>query len=204
MTCALVKPTSGYRTFSRLVSLSVRFSIWTSTEVSLATFAHHLFGRLVDPEALESRRAQLTAARPLDKLELGHDLRLDEVRRLRRVADVERVLVRGERLQLGVQLVENLVGEAGPNLAGVDELAVPVVAHEQRAGVAAPLALAVEPARDHQLLAVAVLDLQPRAGAPSWLIARVELLGHDAFEPGLGARVLHLLSATHLVRRRLP
>src|SRR5438270_10416094 len=204
MTCALVKPTSGYRTFSRLVSLSVRFSIWTSTEVSLATFAHHLFGRLVDPDALESRRAQLTAARPLDELELGHDLRLDEVRRLRRFAYVKRILVRGERLQLGVQLVENLVGEAGPNLPGVDELPVFVVTDEQRARMAAPLALAVEPARDHQLLAVAVLDLQPCATAPSWLIARVELLGHDAFEPGLGARVLHRLAAAHLVGRRLP
>src|SRR5438045_6924100 len=195
---------AGYWTLSRSVCLSVRLSIWTATEVSSATFAHHLFGRLVDPEAFESRRAQLTAARPLDELELGHDLRLDEVRRLRRAAGVERVLVRGERLQLGVQLVENLVGEAGPNLAGVDELAVPVVAHEQRAGVAAPLALAIEPARDHQLLAVAVLDLQPRAAAPSWLVARVELLGHDAFEPGLGARVLHRLAPVNLVSRRLP
>src|SRR5947209_6775624 len=128
MTCALVKPTSGYRTFSRLVSLSVRFSIWTSTEVSLATFAHHLCGRLVDAEALEGRRPQL----------------------------------------------------------------------------AAPLALAIEPAPDHQLLAVAVLDLQPRAAAPPWLIARVELLGHDAFEARLGARVLHRLAAAHLVWRSLP
>src|SRR2546430_4403173 len=142
MTCALVKPTSGYRTFSRLVSLSFRFTSWTSTEVSLATFAHYLFGRLVDPEALESRRAQLTAARPLDELELGHDLRLDEVRRPRRAADVERVLVRGERLQLGVQLVENLVGEAGPNLAGIDELALPVIAPAQADASSAPSASA--------------------------------------------------------------
>src|SRR5438270_6562345 len=146
MTCALVKPTSGYRTFSRLVSLSVRFSIWTSTEVSLATFAHHLCGRLVDAEALEGRRPQLAASCPFDELELGHDLRLDEVRRPGRVADVERVLVCGQRLQLGVQLVQDPVGEARPDLAGVDELAVLVIAHQQRAWMAAPLALAIEPA----------------------------------------------------------
>src|SRR2546430_15659365 len=120
MTCALVKPTSGYRTFSRLVSLSVRFSIWTSTEVSLATFAHHLFGRLVDPEALESRRAQLTAARPLDELELGHDLRLDEVRRLRRGADVGRGLVRGQRVPPCGQLGVDPVRVSRPHPSGLD------------------------------------------------------------------------------------
>src|SRR2546430_4389608 len=146
MTCALVKPTSGYRTFSRLVSLSVRFSIWTSTEVSLATFAHHLLGRLVDTETFEGGGAQLPASRPLDELELGHDLRLDEVRRLRRAAAVERILVRGQRLQLGVQLVEDLVGEAGPDLACIDELAVLVVAHEQCPRMAPPLAFTIEPA----------------------------------------------------------
>src|SRR5712664_1453473 len=90
MTWPLVKPTSGYRTFSRLVSLSVRPSIWTSTSVLLATFAYHLTRRLVRPQPLERRRAQLAGPGPLDELELAHQLRLHEVRAFGRRAAVER------------------------------------------------------------------------------------------------------------------
>src|SRR5690348_6613375 len=204
MTCALVKPTSGYSTFSRFVSLTVRRSIWTSTDVSLATFAHHIAGRLVDAKALEGRRAQLPAARPLHELELGHDLRLDEVRGLRRRPEIERVLVGGQRFEPGVELVQDLVGEARADLARVDKLAVLVVTDEQRAGIALAFAFALEPPTDDQLLAVVVLDLLPRAGSLALLVLRVQPLGHDSFEARLRARVLHRLPATALVRRRLP
>src|SRR5207245_4002842 len=108
----LVKPSYGLRTFSRLVSLSVRPSIWTSTEVSLATFAHHLFGRFVVAEALERGRAQLASAGPFHELELGHDLRLDEVGGTRRRTPIERTLVCGQCFQLLVQLFQDRVGEA--------------------------------------------------------------------------------------------
>src|ERR1700747_3617202 len=100
MTCALVKPTSGYRTFSRLVSLTVLPSIWTSTDVSLATFAHHVVRRLVDAESLERRRAELPTPSPLDELELGDDLRFDEMRcPRRRRARFEWTLLDRERFQ---------------------------------------------------------------------------------------------------------
>src|SRR5579872_1780213 len=178
MTCALVNPTSGYSTFSRLVSFSVRPSIWTSTDVSLATFAHHLFGRLVEPEALERRRTELSPARPLDELELCHDLRLDEVCRPGRRARGVRALVGGQRLEHLVELFERGVGEAGAHLARVDELAAVVVADEKRSRVPAALALALEPAAHDQLLAVAVLDLHPHPGAATRLVLRRELLGH--------------------------
>src|SRR5579864_9025139 len=128
MTCALVKPTSGYRTFSRLVSLTVLPSICTSTEVSLATFAHHLFRRLVDAESLERRRAELPTPSPFDELKLGDDLRFDEMRGARRRgARLERVLVGSERLQPGVEVVERAVGEPRADLAGVGELSLVVV-----------------------------------------------------------------------------
>src|SRR5713101_6766766 len=98
MTCALVKPTSGYRTFSRLVSLSVRLSITTSTDVSLGNFAHHLAGRLVRPQSLERRRAQLPGFRPLHELELSHQLGLDEMNAFRRRAAIEWARLALERL----------------------------------------------------------------------------------------------------------
>src|SRR5712691_203880 len=98
MTCPLVKPTSGYRTFSRLVSLSLRASIWTSISVLLATFAHHLARRLVRAQAFESGRAQLARLGPLDELELSHQLGLHEMGGLGRRASVERAALTLERL----------------------------------------------------------------------------------------------------------
>src|SRR5215471_14021589 len=149
----------------------------TSTDMSLATFAHHVLGGLVVAEPLERRGPQLTAARPLDELELGDDLRLDEVGRARRCdTRLEWALVSGQRLELCVQVVERPVGEPGSNLARVHELALVVVADEQGARISAPLAFPVEPAADDQLLSVMVLDLLPHAGPPAVLVARVELL----------------------------
>src|ERR1700752_5394966 len=140
MTCALVKPTSGYSTFSRFVSLSVRPSILTSTDVSLATLSHHLTRGLVVAKSLEGRRAQLPAARPLDELEISHQLRLHEMSGAwRRRALLEWIHLGGERLQLQVELVERFVRETGADLARIHELGVAVVAHQQCAWVAAPL-----------------------------------------------------------------
>src|SRR5260370_2706707 len=206
MTCALVKPTSGYRTFSRLVSLRVRPSICTSTAVSLATFAHHLLRGLVDAKSLEGRRAELPAPRPFHELELGDDLRLDEVGgSRRRRAGLEWVLVGGDGLQLCVQVVERFVGEPGTDLSGVDELPLlVVVAHQERARISASLALAVEPAADDELLPEMVLDLLPRPGPAARLVTRVELLCHHALQVRLRAGLLHGRAAALLVRRRLP
>src|SRR6266852_2524817 len=204
MTCALVKPTSGERTFSRLVSLRLRPSIWTSTEVSLATFAHHLASGLVEAETLECRRAQLASPRPLDELELAHDLWFDEVCRTWRRAEIERILVRGQWLQRLVQLFQCLVREPGTDLSGVGEFAVLVIADQNGARIAAPLAFALEPAADHELLAHPVFDLLPDPGAPPRFVPGVELFGHDAFQAALDARVFHGLSAALLIRRRLP
>src|SRR5260370_38038013 len=89
MICALVKPSSGIRTFSRLVSLSVRSSITTSTDVSLGNFAHHLSRRLVRTQSLEGRCAQLPGFGPLHELELSHQLGLDEMNPLWRSAAIE-------------------------------------------------------------------------------------------------------------------
>src|SRR5262249_1097618 len=122
----------------------------------------------------------------------------------RRGAGLERALVRGKRPQLHVQLVQDLVGEAGADLAGVDELAGVVVADEQRAGIAAALALAFEPAADDELLSVAVLDVQPGAGAPPRFVPGVELLGPPAFEARLAACLEHRRPSALLERRGLP
>src|SRR5579859_714871 len=204
MTWALVKPASGYRIFSRFVSLSVRSSIRTSTGVSLATFAHDLSRGLVRTQSLEGGRPQLSGSGPFHELELCHELRLEEVGGLRWRAHVERVGLHLERLHQGLQLVERRVGEAGPDLAGIDKLSVPVVADQQRARLAAALAFPFQPASDDQLLPVAVLDLDPGSAPPPGLVRGVELLGHDPLEARLHAGLEHRLAAALLGRRRLP
>src|SRR6266853_559252 len=199
-----MKPTSGYRTFSRLVSLSVRPSIWTSTSVDLATFAHHLLRGLVRTQALERRRAQLARPRPLDELDLRDELRLDEMGFTRRLANGERALALREGFHRALQLLEHRVGEPGPHLARIGELARVVVADEERPRLPISFALALDPAADHELLAVVVLDLHPDPGAPARLIRRVELLAHDALEPRFMARLEHRRPSSLFVGRRLP
>src|SRR5260370_40667401 len=98
MTCALVKPTSGYRTFSRLVSLSVRSSITTSTDVSLGNFAHHFSRRLVRTQSLEGRCAQLPGFGPLHELALSHHLGLDAINPLWRSPATARPRLAFQRL----------------------------------------------------------------------------------------------------------
>src|SRR5216684_4719006 len=204
MTCALVKPTAGYRTFSRFVSLRVRSSITTSTDVSLGNFAHHLSGGLVRSQSLEGRRAQLPGFGPLHELELSHQLGLDEMNALRRRAAIEWARLALERLHQLAQLLERRVGEAGADLACVYELAIVVVADEDRTRQTSALALAIQPTADDELLAHAVLDLHPQTAAPARFVRRVQLLAHDAFEARLAARLEHGRPASLLVRRRLP
>src|SRR6266567_318872 len=134
MTCALVNPTSGYRTFSRLVSLSVRPSILTSTAVSLAILAYDLLRQLVGPQSLEGGRAELARFRPLYEFEVADKLGFDEVRPLRRRAVIEGAGLSLERLHERCQLIEHGIGESRADLARVYELAILVVADHQRAG----------------------------------------------------------------------
>src|SRR5450759_828121 len=171
MTCAFVNPTSGYRTFSRLVSLRTRSSILTSTAVSLATFAHHLACRLVGAQTLERRCAQLAGPCPLHELELCHQLGLHEMRGFWRRADIKWALRLLEGLHQRGQLLEHRVAETGADLSDIHKLLVlVVVADQQRTRIAAALALALEPAPDDQLLAVPVLHLEPRAAATARLV----------------------------------
>src|SRR6266704_4236833 len=204
MTCPFVKPTSGYSTFSRLVSFRVRPSMTPSTAVSLAKLAHDLLRDLVGATALEHRRAKLAAPRPLHELELADQPRLDEVRAFRGLPAVEWAGLVLQGLHELEELFEHRVREAGADLARIDEFTIVVVADQQRAGQAAALAFALQPARDHQLLAHVVFDLDPLAAAPPWLVGRVELLAHDPLEPRLSARLEHGRAASFLIRRRLP
>src|ERR1700686_842331 len=164
MTCAFVKPTSGYRTFSRFVSLRTRSSILTSTAVSLATFAHHFACRLGGPKPLERRCAHLAGPCPLHELELCHQLGLREMRGFWRRADIKRALRLPQGFHQRRQLLEHRVAETGADLSGIHKLLfLVVIADQQRTRIAAALALALEPAPDDQLLAVPVLHLEPRA-----------------------------------------
>src|SRR2546430_17407757 len=107
----------------------------------LASLAHRCYGRFDHAEAFESQCPDLSAARPFDELELGHDVGLDEVGIARRRPDGEGILVHGERLELRVELVQGLFREARPALARVDKFSVLVITDRQRAGISPALAL---------------------------------------------------------------
>src|SRR5882672_7438550 len=159
MTCPLVNPASGYRIFSRFVSLRVRSSILTSTAVSLATFAHHLARRRAGAQPLERGRSKLSGAGPFHELELCHEPRLYVVGISRGRAGVERAFVLRQRHHQGGQLLEHRIRETCSDLSRVYELALVVVAHKQGAWITTAPALARRPSGDNEILAVVVLDL---------------------------------------------
>src|SRR5260221_7741856 len=117
------------------------------------------------------------------------------MRRTWRRANLKWALGLFERLHHQRQLFQHGVAETGADLSRVHKfLVLVVVADQQRSRIASPFALPFEPASDDELLAIVILDLEPRTAAPARLVARVQLLGHDAFEPGLGARFKHRFS----------
>src|SRR2546428_7607559 len=126
------------------------------------------------------------------------------MRSLGRRATIEPARLALEWLHRAGELREHRVVKACAHLAGVDELAIVVIADEQRTRQSSALAFALEPAADHQLLAHPVLDLDPGAAALARLVGRVKLLGHDAFEPCLAARLPHRPPRSLLVWRLLP
>src|SRR3989442_11158123 len=126
------------------------------------------------------------------------------MRSLGRRATIEPARLALEWLHQGGELLEHRVGKACAHLARVDELAIVVIADEQRTRQSSALAFALEPAADHQLLAHPVLDLDPGAAALARFVGRVKLLGHDAFEPCLAARLPPSQPPPPFVYRRPP
>jgi hypothetical protein len=106
---------------------------------------------------------QLAVGRPFGELHLGHQRRLDPVRRLephaRGLVD-ERGLRHLQRVELLAQVARHALGEAGAHLAREAQAAVFVDAEEQRAQARA-LALGLGKATDHELLLGERADLQP-------------------------------------------
>jgi hypothetical protein len=110
----------------------------------------------------------VTVVRPLDELDLADELRLEpddvalaHLRHLRN--DLERRLLALERPQLGEQPVDLVVGEPGPAVAHVGELAPTADGEHERAEPARAAALALRVAGDDELLLAVSLDLQPVA-----------------------------------------
>src|SRR6185503_927382 len=97
----------------------------------------------------------------------------------------ERRAVAAERLELALQERERLLGEAGADLAGVDELLVLHHADRQRSDARGSPALARRPAAHHHVLRVDVLDLDPVRGPGAGLVRAVELLRHHALDAQL-------------------
>jgi hypothetical protein len=127
--------------------------------------------------------SNLAVVGPLGEGDLGDELRLHPVRvfakppgRRRR----ERALCRFELVQRRSELARAFCREAGPDLAGEDQIVAVVVADEQRAdSYARPLR--IREAADDELLPANTLGLQPPA-ALSEQIGEVPVLGDDPLE----------------------
>src|SRR5262245_10075706 len=130
--------------------------------------------------------AQPAVPGPFGEADLSDELRLHP--RHGALADrvAERRVVAAPVTQLLAQGTQQRAVEAGADLAGVAQLAVVVVAHEQRAELD-PGALGLGEAADHQLLAVRALELQPVARAPA-AVGALGPLGDQPFPP-LAARL---------------
>src|SRR3954454_3875367 len=125
--------------------------------------------------------ARAPAARPFGEGHLGHELRARPACVARDGADVhEGRLVLLDGAHELAEPLELAAGEAGAHLAGVAQLAVLVVADEQRAELRARAARRGE-AADHELLLVRALQLQPVARATVH-VAAVCALGDQALE----------------------
>src|SRR3954452_9473321 len=151
---------------------------------------HDLARRLVIAQTEETRVPQPAVAGPLGEAHLRHQLRLDPGR----AAHAGDLVVAREwsrvALQLAhplAQLAQRLAVESGAHLARVDEVAVTVVAEQQRAELLARAARRGEPA-DHELLPVLALELEPVARARGHVRA-VRALGDQPL-PALAAGLL--------------
>src|SRR4051812_19189926 len=88
--------------------------------------------------------------------------------------DLDRSLIGLDRAHPFHELVNEVAAEAGPDLAGVSELALLLRREEERAE--AETLVALRPADDDEFLTLDAFDLEPVAGAGA-LIWRIGLLG---------------------------
>src|SRR5207244_13534529 len=115
------------------------------------------------------------------ELGLGpHDVSLANLRQLRNLFERRRLAL--ERAELGEQLLDLLVREAGADVADVLEIGPTADREDERTERARAPALALRVAGDDELLAAVGLDLQPVAGAAGDGVAGVGPLGDDPFE----------------------
>lgn len=102
--------------------------------VGLGAFADDLRSTLVLAQAAKGGVAQILVSRPAAELDLGNQLRLDVSDLARRVGAEpfrERAGRRADALEPMVQILGHRGGKSGPDAAGMDQLAVLIVAEHQ-------------------------------------------------------------------------
>src|SRR4051794_13766926 len=161
---------------------------------------HHVLRPLVVAQATEGRVAQLAVAGPLAEAHLGDQLRLHPAGLARQLAD--RIGEGGLRLlelaQLRAEIAQCLLVETGADLARVEQLALLVVADQQRPELGAGALRSGETA-DHHLLLVGALELEPVARA-LWRVAAVGPLGDQPFPPLPAGLLVERLAVAVAVR----
>src|SRR5438105_13608731 len=154
-------------------------------------FANHVLGRLVVAQALVGGMSHLPGASPLGELHLPDQLRLAEDGALRRwrLGGCEGRGVAAQRPELGLELRQHAIGEAGTRRAGAAAGPVSVIADQQRPDPPLAVALTRQPTSDDDLLAEVVLDLEPGVGPAGGAVGVVERLGRDPLHLHLAARL---------------
>src|SRR3954447_15620411 len=145
-------------------------------------FANDVLGVFVGPQAEIDRLAQFALAGPLRELHFRDQRRTHPGRDLLILhLGGERGLACLEPHELAVKLFENLVTEAGADVADVPPCVA--FAYRQHEGAEEwPGSPRRREAGDHDLLPLRRLHLQPIGGPASGRVRAVGTLGHDAFE----------------------
>ena len=158
------------------------------------TLPPHVDRRLVIAQPLEGGRAQVTVVRPLSKLDLGHEFRLDpddvallHLWHLR--DDGERRCLAPERFELRKELLDVVLPESGTHVPDPLPVPAPVDAEHEGAEASAPPALALRVAADHEFLPSVRLDLQPVTAPLALAVTRGRPLGNHALEALLLSRL---------------
>src|SRR3954471_24504098 len=135
MTSPLLNPVSGYSTLLRFDSVSSRPSTSTATFSDFFSgLTDHLVRRLVRAQPAPAWVSQSAVAGPLAEADFADDLRRDPVRVLGVLAryDIgERRVLACQRLQLGLEVAQHLVREAGADVPGVRQRTL-VVGHTEQ------------------------------------------------------------------------
>ena len=159
----------------------------------LRAFANDVLGGLVVAQGVKDGMPEMAVLCPVRKRDFGQQGGLDPVRLPIVFGGAgEGAGLLCQLVQLGVDVDQGLVVEAGADAAGIDQAALLVVDADQDGAQGLTGAFGVCPAADDELLPMAAFELDPIGGAGRGVGAGLAF-ADDAFEPHLAGGCDHVL-----------